>query len=100
AGGSQFFVVTARNASLPPDYAIIGNVTRGLGVVDRIGKLGDRNEQPTQMIVIQRVRVVVGGASNESSPPLDKTTYVTEMQVIGRSLSSSLSRLGSASTAA
>ena len=31
----------APNAGLPPDYAIIGKVTKGLDVVDRIGKLGD-----------------------------------------------------------
>ena len=30
-----------RTPSLPPIYAIIGKVTKGLDVVDRIGKLGD-----------------------------------------------------------
>ena len=33
AAGSQFFVVTASNAGLPPDYAILGVVTKGLKVV-------------------------------------------------------------------
>src|SRR5262249_57030854 len=55
--GSQFFVVTAKDAGLPPDYAIVGKVTSGLDVVDRIGKLGDASEQPTQPIVIDRVDV-------------------------------------------
>ena len=55
--GSQFFVVTAKDAGLPPDYAIVGKVTRGLAVVDRIGKLGDASERPTQPIVIDHVRV-------------------------------------------
>jgi len=55
--GSQFFVVTAKNAGLPPDYAIIGTVTKGLDVVDRIGKLGDANEQPTEVVEIQKATV-------------------------------------------
>ena len=45
--GSQFFVVTSDGVSLPPDYAIVGKVTEGLDVVDRIGKLGNAAEQPT-----------------------------------------------------
>ena len=56
--GSQFFVVTAPDAGLPAEYAIVGKVTDGLDVVDRIGKLGDPNtEQPTETVVISRVRV-------------------------------------------
>ena len=35
--GSQFFVVTADDAQLPPDYALLGRVTRGMDVVERIG---------------------------------------------------------------
>ena len=57
--GSQFFVVTADDAALPPDYAIIGKVTDGLDVVDRIGNLGDANEQPTQVVEIERATVTV-----------------------------------------
>jgi cyclophilin family peptidyl-prolyl cis-trans isomerase len=57
--GSQFFVVTAENAGLPPDYAIIGKVTKGLDVVDRIGKLGDTSEQPTQVVEIEQATVTV-----------------------------------------
>ena len=55
--GSQFFVVTVANAGLPPDYAIIGKVTKGLGVVDRIGKLGNANEQPTEVVEIEKATV-------------------------------------------
>jgi len=55
--GSQFFVVTGQNANLPPDYAIVGKVTQGLDVVDRIGALGDVNEHPTQNVVISKVKV-------------------------------------------
>jgi len=56
--GSQFFVMTA-NAQLPPDYALLGIVTKGLAVVDRIGKLGNGSEQPTQVVEIERAFVTV-----------------------------------------
>jgi cyclophilin family peptidyl-prolyl cis-trans isomerase len=55
--GSQFFVVTVANAGLPPDYAIIGKVVKGLPVVDHIGTLGDASQQPTQVVKIQRATV-------------------------------------------
>jgi cyclophilin family peptidyl-prolyl cis-trans isomerase len=55
--GSQFFVVTADDAGLPPDYAVIGTVTKGLPVVMRIGALGNAQEQPTQPVVISRTTV-------------------------------------------
>jgi cyclophilin family peptidyl-prolyl cis-trans isomerase len=55
--GSQFFVVTAPDAGLPPQYAIIGTVTKGLAVVDRIGKLGNASEQPTEVVEIEKATV-------------------------------------------
>ena len=55
--GSQFFVVTADDAGLPPDYAVIGTVTKGLPIVMRIGALGNAQEQPTQPVVIARTIV-------------------------------------------
>ena len=54
AAGSQFFIVTARNAGLPAQYALLGHVVKGLGVVDRIGKLGDANQQPIEPVVIDK----------------------------------------------
>ena len=58
AAGSQFFVVTAPDAQLPPDYAMLGKVTDGQDVVDRIGKLGDPSTQaPTRPVVIQKMSV-------------------------------------------
>jgi cyclophilin family peptidyl-prolyl cis-trans isomerase len=57
ASGSQFFVVTARDAQLPPDYALLGKVVNGLDVVDRIGNLGDQNEQPTETVEIEKATV-------------------------------------------
>jgi cyclophilin family peptidyl-prolyl cis-trans isomerase len=39
--GSQFFVVAGADAGLPPDYALLGEVSGGFGVVRRIAELGD-----------------------------------------------------------
>jgi peptidyl-prolyl cis-trans isomerase B (cyclophilin B) len=58
--GSQFFVVTAKDAQLPPEYAVLGKVVSGLDVVLRIGRLGDPvTEQPTRTVEIEHVRVSV-----------------------------------------
>ena len=58
--GSQFFVVTAPDAQLPPDYAVLGKVSAGSGVVSRIGQLGDQNtEQPTETVEIEHATVSV-----------------------------------------
>jgi peptidyl-prolyl cis-trans isomerase B (cyclophilin B) len=57
-GGSQFFIVTAENAELPPDYAIVGRIVEGMDVVERIGRLGNRQtERPTERIVIRNTTV-------------------------------------------
>jgi cyclophilin family peptidyl-prolyl cis-trans isomerase len=58
--GSQFFVVTGPDAQLPPDYAVLGTVTKGLDVVDRIGRLGDQSEQPTEPVVIRAIGISNG----------------------------------------
>jgi cyclophilin family peptidyl-prolyl cis-trans isomerase len=62
--GSQFFVVTAEDASqapfsLPPDYAVVGKVTEGLDTVQRIGVVpSDPNtEAPQQPIVIESAKL-------------------------------------------
>jgi len=56
--GSQFFVVTGADAGLGPQYAILGTVTKGLPVVERIGKLGNAaNERPTRKVVVRRMIV-------------------------------------------
>jgi peptidyl-prolyl cis-trans isomerase B (cyclophilin B) len=39
--GSQFFVVVGADAGLPPDFAPLGKVSGGFGVVRRISELGD-----------------------------------------------------------
>jgi cyclophilin family peptidyl-prolyl cis-trans isomerase len=56
--GSQFFVVTGADAGLQPDYALLGVVTKGLRVVDRIGKLGNPvNQRPTRKVEVLRMTV-------------------------------------------
>jgi peptidyl-prolyl cis-trans isomerase B (cyclophilin B) len=59
--GSQFFVVVAADAGLPPDYAVLGHVTRGMATVARIAELGDRASgsagTPRAPIVIDHVTV-------------------------------------------
>jgi peptidyl-prolyl cis-trans isomerase B (cyclophilin B) len=56
--GSQFFVVTAENAPLPAEYAIVGEVTKGYETVEQIEALGDAaTEQPSQPVVVERVSV-------------------------------------------
>ncbi|MGE5272667.1 MAG: peptidylprolyl isomerase [Verrucomicrobiota bacterium] len=56
--GSQFFVVTGADAGLPPDYALLGKVSSGMDVVDKIGELGDpATEQPTKRVVIEKATV-------------------------------------------
>jgi peptidyl-prolyl cis-trans isomerase B (cyclophilin B) len=57
--GSQFFVVTAEDANLPPDYALLGRVTSGQDVVDTIGvaETDQTTEAPLQPIVIGSVEV-------------------------------------------
>jgi cyclophilin family peptidyl-prolyl cis-trans isomerase len=60
AAGSQFFVVISRPAQLPPDYAVIGHITKGQDVAERIGKLGDPNTgEPLRLVVIQKATVDV-----------------------------------------
>ena len=61
ASGSQFFVVTAEDAQLPPDYALLGKVTKGQDVIDRIGVLPTTaDEQPAEPVVIRSVAVARG----------------------------------------
>ena len=56
--GSQFFVVTAEDAQLPPDYAVIGKVTEGMDVVTVIGLLGDpATEAPSQPVVVETIEI-------------------------------------------
>jgi peptidyl-prolyl cis-trans isomerase B (cyclophilin B) len=55
--GSQFFVVTGEDAGLPPEYAIVGEVTDGLDTVERIDALGIGDGPPSQPVVVSSVSV-------------------------------------------
>jgi cyclophilin family peptidyl-prolyl cis-trans isomerase len=55
--GSQFFVVTAADAGLTPDYALVGRVTSGFDVVQRIEQLGSASGRPKAAVVIRRVTI-------------------------------------------
>jgi cyclophilin family peptidyl-prolyl cis-trans isomerase len=58
--GSQFFVVTGANVGLPPEYAVLGRVTDGLDVVEKIGRLGDASETPTELVEITDMKLLSG----------------------------------------
>jgi cyclophilin family peptidyl-prolyl cis-trans isomerase len=55
--GSQFYIVTAPDAGLEPDYALLGEVVEGQDVVDEIGELGDPASggagTPLQPVVVE-----------------------------------------------
>jgi cyclophilin family peptidyl-prolyl cis-trans isomerase len=59
--GSQFYIVTAADAGLRPEYAVLGKVVEGQDVVDAIGELGDPASgevgTPLQPVVIERATV-------------------------------------------
>jgi cyclophilin family peptidyl-prolyl cis-trans isomerase len=55
--GSQFFVVTGEDAGLPPEYAVVGEVTEGMETVLRIDALGVGDGPPSQPVVVTTVTV-------------------------------------------
>jgi peptidyl-prolyl cis-trans isomerase B (cyclophilin B) len=55
--GSQFFVVTAADAGLTPDYALLGRVSKGMDVVQRIEQLGTPSGTPKAPVVIKRITI-------------------------------------------
>jgi peptidyl-prolyl cis-trans isomerase B (cyclophilin B) len=58
--GSQFFVVTAADAGLSPDFALVGRVTEGFEVVQLIEQLGGPDGKPEEPVVIERVTLRQG----------------------------------------
>jgi peptidyl-prolyl cis-trans isomerase B (cyclophilin B) len=58
--GSQFYVVTGADAGLPPEYALVGKVSEGLDVVERIGSLGTPSEKPKQTVLIEKITIEKG----------------------------------------
>jgi cyclophilin family peptidyl-prolyl cis-trans isomerase len=63
--GSQFYVVTGADAGLPPEYALLGKVVKGLEVVERIGELGDPASggagTPRRPVVLEKATLRVRG---------------------------------------
>jgi peptidyl-prolyl cis-trans isomerase B (cyclophilin B) len=57
--GSQFFVVTADDAGLPAEYALLGKVVEGDAALDRLGNAPNdpADNRPTEPIVIQKVTI-------------------------------------------
>ena len=59
--GSQFYVVTGQDAALPPEYALLGKVAKGIEVTQQIGELGDPASggqgTPTRPVVIEKATV-------------------------------------------
>jgi peptidyl-prolyl cis-trans isomerase B (cyclophilin B) len=59
--GSQFFVVVAADAGLPPAYALLGRVSSGSSVVEQIALLGDpasgQDGTPLEQVTIESVTV-------------------------------------------
>jgi len=59
--GSQFYVVTGADAGLPPEYALVGKVSEGMDVVERIGKLETLpDEKPKQTVLIEKITIDKG----------------------------------------
>jgi len=58
--GSQFFVVLNADAGLPPEYALVGRVSSGFAVVERIGELGNQEEKPSQTVLIEKISIAKG----------------------------------------
>ena len=57
--GSQFFIVTGEDAGLPPDYALLGKVTKGDDVVEKLGNVPNdpADNRPTEPVVIEDITI-------------------------------------------
>jgi cyclophilin family peptidyl-prolyl cis-trans isomerase len=55
--GSQFFIVTAPDAGLPPDYAVAGRVTKGDEVVELLANVPNdpADNRPTEPVIMEKV---------------------------------------------
>ncbi len=58
--GSQFYVVTAPDAGLPPEYALVGKVSKGYDAVERIEAVPTAGEKPKQTVLIEEVTIERG----------------------------------------
>ncbi len=66
--GSQFFIVHASDAGLPPSYTIFGEVVSGIGTLDAIANTPVRAARsgevsvPTETIIIESIRISEDGS--------------------------------------
>jgi peptidyl-prolyl cis-trans isomerase B (cyclophilin B) len=58
--GSQFFVVTSVDTGLPPEYALVGKVSKDFGTVMRINSLATPSEKPKQPVLIEKITIEKG----------------------------------------
>jgi peptidyl-prolyl cis-trans isomerase B (cyclophilin B) len=58
--GSQFYVVTGADAGLPPEYPLVGKVSEGMDVVEKIGSVPVNGETPKKPILIEKVTIEKG----------------------------------------
>jgi peptidyl-prolyl cis-trans isomerase B (cyclophilin B) len=57
ASGSQFFIVTASDVELPPQYALVGRVVgsmAGVGAISKLATIPPQDGQPIHPVVISR----------------------------------------------
>jgi cyclophilin family peptidyl-prolyl cis-trans isomerase len=55
--GSQFFVVTAEDTPLPPEYALLGKISKGQETVDKIAAVPVNGSTPIDPVVIRQIKV-------------------------------------------
>jgi peptidyl-prolyl cis-trans isomerase B (cyclophilin B) len=62
--GSQFFIIYKDSTSLPKSYTVIGKVTKGMDIIDRVAKAGSTNSNgsgdgaPKMAVTIKTARIV------------------------------------------
>ena len=60
SAGSQFFVVTGADAGLPAEYALLGKVSKGMSVAERIEKVPTEGETPKSTVLIEKITIEKG----------------------------------------
>lgn len=59
--GSQFFIVSGDATSLPPDFALVGEVVSGMDAVGEIESLGTGDGPPSETVYIEQATIEEGG---------------------------------------
>jgi cyclophilin family peptidyl-prolyl cis-trans isomerase len=59
--GSQFFIVTGEDAGLPPEYALVGQVTGSFAAVQRMEATATNpDDTPVDPLVIEKATLRTG----------------------------------------